>query len=302
MTESRAERDLRWGYIDWEELPKRSARAFFKAYVDAHPARLAGLEGEVAATGGDPAMLDLTPGSLVPLWVWAQQSHDPPELIRFPTQFGERFEVQPGVISWHGLVEAWEGPEDRAPPMWTGGYVLSLDLVRVASFVSAYLVEMLSRAHPGVEWEMHDDKGAHSHLRPCFGGWLMPEQAADVWLADAISGKRGADADDYLLAKFGEIDERLRVQPTMPEPVVLGPPVPDMRLDSLGGGEYLISFSDDFAHRRSARIDRFATALSKLDDVDSAHREDREVVMVTTSLNKRAVTTLAKQTLAPLID
>jgi hypothetical protein len=56
--------------LDHAALAHARAVELFEQEVARHEAALASLRARVAATGGDPGLLDASPESLVPLWRW----------------------------------------------------------------------------------------------------------------------------------------------------------------------------------------------------------------------------------------
>ena len=122
--------------LDYSALIPAQAQELHQREVARHNTVLASLADRVAANGGDPAALDGTPGSLVPLWRW--------------------------YVAWYQA-----GGVDRAsgalPPWYTRGMdpheVAYPDgLFVVADEVGHYLDEVALRDVPGARWRTVEER------------------------------------------------------------------------------------------------------------------------------------------------
>ena len=123
--------------LDHAALPLAQAAELHEREVARHADALASLRARLAATGGEPGLLDGTRGSLVPLWRW--------------------------FVGWFhdGHVR---GPAGPLPPWFTRGDApqeadLPDALFVVADELGHYLDEVALRTVPGAHWRLVGERG-----------------------------------------------------------------------------------------------------------------------------------------------
>lgn len=143
------------------------------------------------------------------------------------------------------------------------------------------------------------------------GIWVLPPDRRGTERADpgiAIPGDRGFVPQVQVVGSVGGVaglrgapernPDRLRelVLMNAPEDGDQGDgtePIGPAVSPATGDRRWLIGFSDVQGHDESDRIDRFVDQLSASTDVDRAHREDRDVVVVETALAPERLQALA---------
>lgn len=246
-------------------MTRRQAAAAFEQHVAERPAALEHLRSELAADDHDPdALLDGTPESLTPLWRWVREHIT-------ATEYRARVEGEEPPAWWPGwFTYLGRGPE------WPDRCVIILD-----GFVT-YVEEVILRGAPSAYRAMCTDpiKRYWAQHHPSLTSPQRPGFLSVVGNVNAHAGgawKRQSEPRDeqftvYARAVIQELTHgREPADPPTPRPLV------EVTLEA---GEFDAMLRDDLAHDHSRKVDRMVRELRTEPGVRSAHREDREVLLV----------------------
>lgn len=254
--------------LDYLSMTNRQAAAAFDEYVAERPGALGRLRGELAVEGMDPeALLDGTPASLTPLWRWLAARISAVEDRDAPTD-----PDAPHPSSW----PTWA--RYGAMRACTPDVVVTL----LDGFVS-YVEEVIARGAPTAVRAIctHPVKRFHIRNQP-----TLTSPTTDAWISVPTMVRATAGGlrkhrqpvietqfTDYALRAIAELElvDAREALPTEPEPV--------LEL-TLKDGELDVALRDDLAHEHSRLVDQMVEELGAQPGIASAHREDREVLLV----------------------
>ena len=188
------------------------------------------------------------------------------------------------VGSW--LIAEGRRPDaaDNAPgPWWAPFHPAWIDQMGAhaagcATLASSYFFACVERARPDATWKL-----ARRHNEPELAVPGRGEISYSVPLAVArrmIVGDGTEGGPEDLRSVY---DRWLGLDPDHEELTrLLSEPLPDFIVYAVSEAEFThaVAFADALAHRRSGAISRLAGELASHDGVESAVREDREVVLV----------------------
>lgn len=257
-------------------MPAVDAREVFDEFVRLHPRRVDDFLAAVGRRGGPLNELDLSVGSLEPLWEWFVRAHrhrwyssDPYRMPRHPLRLDE---VRPDdPIPW------WA-------PFHPGFYLeLGPRLATLIEGFSAYVFESMLRAHPGSRWAMGKGRSNASFQAPVLqleGRGEVDYGGPIVTVLHGLRGEHGTDRPDQLrigVERWVGMDLEWDVQMA-----ALSRPVAPFAVGPCQHPHFthVISFDDRIGHQQSARIDRLVGRLASENGIEAAVREDREVVLL----------------------
>ncbi|GAB3525936.1 hypothetical protein [Arthrobacter monumenti] len=256
----------------YRKMTKRQAATALAEYLAERPLALQRLRDELTADDRDPdTLLDGTPASLTRLWGWVAtrimtMEDDPP--IPFD-------------------------PDAPAPARWPSWARYSSDLrlgtpdevVTLLDGFISYLGDVVTTAAPEAAWQVgyHRIKAYHLQNHPVLtspadnndGHLYLPGMVAVTAnrlrrRMDPFSEGEFTDYASRLIAALrGEVE---KIPMAEEEPLV-----------EVGEeeGVFDVGLHDEIAHEHSRKVDRMVKDLAAQPGVDSAHREDREMVLVT---------------------
>lgn len=255
----------------YRKMTKRQAATALAEYLAERPVALQRLRDELAADDRDPdTLLDGTPGSLSPLWGWvatrimAMEDHpipfDPDALspVRWPSWARYSSDLRPstpdevvalldGFISYLGDVVTAAAPE----AIWQVGY----------HRIKAYYLQN----HP-VLASPADNNDGHLYLP----GYVTVTASRLRRRMDPFTEGEFTDYASRLIAALrGEVEKI---------PIAEEEPLVEVAEED---GVFDVGLHDEIAHEHSRKVDRMVKDLAAQPGVESAHREDREMVLVT---------------------
>lgn len=255
----------------FRKMTKRQAATALAEYLAERPLALQRLRDELAADDRDPdTLLDGSPESLTPLWRWIA--------TRIMT-------MEDNPIPF--------APDAPAPTRWPSWARYSSDLRRstpdevvtlLDGFIS-YLGDVVTAAAPEAGWQVgnHRIKAYVYYHHPVLaspatdndGQLYLPGMVAVT--ASRLRRRMDPLRDDEftafatgLIAKLRGEDEKV--------PVVVEEPLVEVGEED---GVFDIGLHEEIAHEHSRKVDRMVKDLTAQPGIDSAYREDREVVLVT---------------------
>lgn len=251
------------------EMTKRQAAKALEEYLGERPAALQRLRDELAGDGLDPeTVLGGPPESLTPLWRWVAGRIT-------------AVEDDPAPVS----------PDAPAPPGWPSWARYTADLRRstpdevvtlLDGFVSC-LADVITAGAPEAQWQVgyHRIKRYHLQNHPVL---KSPVTDSDIYPARLVAVvanrlRRGPDPlrEDEFTDYAAAVITRLRGE-SEPVPVAEEEPLVEVGLDD---GVFDVGLHEEIAHEHSRTVDRMVKDLAAQPGVDSAFREDREMLLVT---------------------
>jgi len=252
----------------YEKMKKREAAEALREFLDERPQALENLTRHLADHSVATVNLDGTVESLTPLWRWVksvltertaealeEDASNNPTWVRYdigiePTLSTESIAIIDGVISYLCRVVEQAAPQAQ----WGVGYN------RIKSYI----------------WQNHPVLTRDNEVIP------LPDLVPGLARGQA-SGRRPSE-DDKLARMAAAVIEALNG--TEEETVAEDEPlveVEDLGEDELRGRELEVSLREDIAHEYSREVDRLVKALAREEGISGAVREDREVLLVTTT-------------------
>lgn len=252
------------------KMTKRQAAKALEEYLAERPAALRRLREELAADGLDPdALLDGTPDSLTPLWVW----------------------VAARITVLEDEDVPWE-PEALPEPWWPSWARYSADIRRgtpvevvtlLDGFVS-YLGEVMAAGAPDATWQVchHRVKRYHLQNHPVLNS---PLSDSDIYPPNMVAVEANIMRhhakplrEDRFAAYAADVITELRGEN---EPVPVAEEEPLAEVGSDDDGVFDVGLHEEIAHEHSRKVDRMVKDLAAQPGIVSAHREDREMLLVT---------------------
>ncbi|MEX5259963.1 hypothetical protein [Kocuria sp. CPCC 205263] len=251
-------------------MTKRQAVKALEEYLVERADALTLLREELAADGIDPdTLLDGTPASLTPVWRWVASRIT-------------AMEDDPAPIS----------RDAPAPPWWPSWARYTADLRRstpaevvalLDGFVS-YLGDVTAAGAPQAQWQVcqHRVKRYWLQSHPVL---KSPVTDADIYLPSLVtvtanrlrSGLDPLREDEF--TKYGTaVITRLRGES---EPVPVAEEEPLVEVEEEEDGVFDIGLHEEIAHEHFRKVDRMVKDLTTQPGIVSAHREDREMLLVT---------------------
>jgi hypothetical protein len=248
-------------------MTRRQAEAAFAEHVTERPVALARLRSELAADGADArALLDCTPESLTPLWRWF---------------VGRVSSVEDAAVPFDA--------DAPGPPWWPawarhGSVRLSTPdiVVTLMDGLVTYVEDVILRGAPAASRALctHPIKRYYAQHQPGIGSPTKDVALAVAHVVSAHAGglrRLGVTPRDTVLTEYARAAiEALEKQPDAPHEAVAEP----LLEVTLEDGEFDVSVREDLAHEHSRKLDRMVRELRAQPGVRSAHREDREVLVV----------------------
>ncbi|MGQ1837460.1 hypothetical protein ACT4S2_03270 [Kocuria turfanensis] len=250
-------------------MTKRQAAAAFEEYLTERPPALEKLRAELAADGLDPdALLDGTPQSLTPLWRWGAS--------RITV-------VEDEDVPWD--------PEAPPEPWWPSWARYSSDIrhgtpVEVVTLLDgfiSYLGDVMAAGAPEATWQVchHRVKRYWLQNHPVLASPLSDSNIYPphmVALEANIMRRHGAPLrEDRFSGWANRVITELRGE-NEPVPVV-DEPLVEVRADG-DDGVFDIGLHEEIAHEHSRKVNQLVKELATQPGILSAHREDREVLLV----------------------
>jgi hypothetical protein len=252
------------------KMTKRQAAKAMEEYLAERPAALNRLREEMVADGLDPhALLDATPASLTPLWRWVA--------TRIMALEDEPVPFDP------------DAPAPHQWPSWAryGGTLrhgTPADVVTLLDGFISYLADVITVGTPDAQWQV----GYHRIKRY----WLQnhpvlksPLSDSDIYppavvTAEASRLRRLMEPlrEDRFTAYADAVITELRGES---EPVPVAEEEPLVEVESDEDGVFDVGLHEELAHEHSRKVDRMVKDLATQPGIVSAHREDREVLLVT---------------------
>ena len=256
----------------WGSQTAAEARAILELVERGHVERAQAFIDAVTRAGGPADELDGSIDSLVPGWSWliAQPLPATPMLDR---------EMRRHELPWWYPFTARHVAQQLGP-----------ELVWLATWAADYAALVVLRAVPAAGWTIGSSRGGHDFREPLLrtaGPELDVHDRVARMLVSAHEGKEHLAASglrDAAVRWHWLTPPATEVEPE-PEgpPFEVGFPAPRSLVGRLMGrfpGPIEITFTDAVAHRESRRVDRFVRALTGVQGVTGAVREDRELVLV----------------------
>ena len=252
----------------YRTMTKRQAAKALEEYLTERPAALQRLRDELAADGLDPeAVLEGTPESLI--WVW-----------RWVATRIMAMEDGPTPVS----------PDAPAPAWWPSWARYTADLRRstpdgvvdlLDGFIS-YLGEVITTGAPEAGWQVgyHRIKAYHLQNHPVLTSPLTDSQIFPPVVVNVVANRlrRGMDPlreNEFATYAVGVI-RRLRGQ----DQVAVAAPEPLVEVVE-EDGVFDVGLHEEIAHEHSRKVDRMVKDLATQPGIVTAHREDREMLLVT---------------------
>lgn len=252
----------------YRTMTKRQAAKALEEYLTERPAALHRLRDELAADGLDPeAVLEGTPESLARVWRWVA--------ARIMAM-----EDGPTPVS----------PDAPAPAWWPSWARYTADLRRstpdgvvvlLDAFIS-YLGEVITMGAPEAVWQVgyHRMKAYRLQNHPVLTSPLTDSQIFPPVVVNVVAYRlrRGMDPlreNEFATYAVGVI-RRLRGQ----DQVAVAAPEPLVEVGE-EGGVFDVGLYEEIAHEHSRKVDRMVKDLATQPGIVTAHREDREMLLVT---------------------
>ena len=260
------------GMTYFRKMTKRQAATALAEYLIERPVALQRLRDGLTAHDRDPdTILDGTAGSLTPLWLWIA--------TRITT-------MEDNPIPFD--------PDAPAPTWWPSWARYSSDLSRSTAdevvtlldgFIS-YLGDVVTTAAPEAVWQVgqHRIKAYVNYHHPVLaspatdydGQLYLPRMVAVTAsrLRRHMDPLRDGEFTCYVTGLIAHLRGEVEKVPVVEEP-----------LAEVGeeDGVFDIGLHEEIAHEHSQKIDRMVKDLAAQPGIESAYREDREVVLVTTA-------------------
>lgn len=250
------------------EMTKRQAAAALEEHLAERPGALDRLRAALVDHGERPEeLLDGTPESLTPLWRWSAE-----RIRAVAHEYAPSVREAVPPSSW----PSWARYSGRLHANTPDTVVTLLD------GLVAYAGDVVIARAPRAQWQVchHPVKRYHLQNHPVLSSELthvnvFPGGLIAVMANVLTSDRHDAFEDDALTGYArGVIDElqhgRLPAQ-AEPEPLV------EIELED---GVFDVGLRQDLAHEHSGRMDRLVKDLRAQPGVVAAHREDREVLLV----------------------
>jgi hypothetical protein len=252
------------------EMSKRQGAKALEEYLTERPAALARMREELAADGQDPgALLDGTPASLTPLWVWVAG--------RITAVADEDIPFDP-----HALPEHWWPSWARYGAEARRG--TPVEVVTLLDGFVSYLGDVMADGAPDAQWQVCHHRVKRYWLQnhpvlksPLSDSDIHPPRMVAV---EANRLRRGLDSlrpdrfTDYATAVITELRGEN-------EPVLVAEEEPLVEVGADGDdGIFDVGLHEEIANEHSRKVDRMVKDLKTQPGILSAHREDREVLLV----------------------
>mgnify|MGYP004479034663 CR=1 FL=1 len=250
------------------DMTKRQAATALEEYLAERSSALERLRAEFAAGGQDPdALLDGTPDSLTPLWMWvagritALEDEDVP--------FDPTALPEPWWPSW-----ARNSSEIR--------HVNPVEVVTLLDGFISYLGDVMAAGAPAAAWQVchHRVKRYHLQNHPVLTSPLSDSNIypPDLVTVEATRLRRRLDTlrEDRFAGWAARVIAELRGE-NEPVPVVEEPLV-EVEHEN---GVFDVGLHEVVAREHPRKVDRMVKDLATQPGITSAFREDREVVLVT---------------------
>ncbi|GGG65839.1 hypothetical protein GCM10011374_32210 [Kocuria dechangensis] len=250
---------------DYRTMSKRQAAAALEEFLTERPAALQRLRTELAADGLDPnAMLDGTPASLTPLWRWAGTRILEAEAQRSPAAPAAPAAPAPEWPSW---ARCSPGLDPATP-------------VRIVSLLDglvSYLGQVITTAAPQAVWKV----GYHLQNHPVLTSPLTEMEYFPPGLVGVVANRLRHGVDPHNDARLHSYAQAVITMLRSEHEDALAAPEPLVEVDSDDDdGVFDVGLREDIAHEHSRAVDRMVAELAAQSGVDSAVREDREVLLV----------------------
>ena len=253
----------------WLDLTKREARDVFDHHVATHATRVKRAVEYLQCVGVPSTELDFSRHSLDIIWPAVVAAA--PAIPSEPHEYGSESELAQWARFRLGFAERI-GPE----------------LSETVTLVAAYFSECVLRAHDGNGWGIANDKGGadfrQTQLVFHTGPTMSAENLVSKVLIDAIEGE-GANAErnrapDGLRRHF---DVRMHIEPDHPLDGQDGTSSRAFEVAVLAPNEYHVTVNAEVDNVLDQRIDLLIERLRGIGAIAQAHREDRDVILVTTT-------------------
>lgn len=256
------------------ELSPAEARAVLDRYVAGQPERLAAFRAEVERRGGPADRLDLSIGSLGPLWRWFLEEHRPRRWFggphRMPSTPASDEQLRRSDPPW------WY---DHHPEL---GQILGPYLARLVTGLADYFFACAIHARPGSRWALGTGRTYAYFQHPVLGLEGRGERDYANPLFAALQGLRGQANDDpdalqRLLERWLGMDPAYEAEMER-----LARPLAVYAVSAVERGRFTheVAFDDVVAHRQERRIAGLVAGLEDEPAVEEAVHEDREVILV----------------------
>lgn len=250
------------------DMTPRQAAVAFDEHLAERPAALEHLRAELAAAGMDAdALLDGTPESLTPLWRWVAERILAIEDLDIPFVDGA-----PAPKEWPGWAR-YGGVKLVTPDV----------VVALLDGLVTYVEDVVLRGAPRARRAIvtHPVKRYHAQHYPGFAGATGALTLPACRMVSATAGGlrrlqqplKDSTFTDYARNAIATLETEPEPRDDLPEPERLL----EVMLDD---GEFDVSLSEELAHEHSRAVDRMVKELRAQRGVRSAHREDREVLLV----------------------
>lgn len=252
------------------EMTKRQAAKALEEYLAERPAALARLREQIAADDLDPgALLDGTPASLTPLWVWVA--------ARITAVADEDIPFDP-----HALPEPWWPSWARYSADIRRG--TPVEVVTLLDGIVAYLADVITTGAPQAEWQVgyHRIKRYHLQNHPVLKSSVTDSDIYPAGLVAVIANRLRHGMDPLREDEFTDyataVITKLRGE-NEPVPMAEEDPLVEVGCDG-DDGVFDVGLHEKIAHEHSRKVNRMVKDLVTQPGILSAHREDREVVLV----------------------
>ena len=253
----------------FRKMTKRQAATALTEYLAERPVALQRLRDELASDNQDPdTLLDGTPESLTQLWPWLGT------LIMAMEDNAIPFNPDAPAPSWW---PSWARYSSDLPRRTPDEVVTLLD-----GFIS-YLGDVITTAAPEAVWQVgqHRIKAYVNYHHPVLatpatdndGQLYLPGMVAVAAnrLRRRVDTLREDKFTSYATGLIAELRGEVEKFPMVEEPLV-----------EVGeeDGVFDVGLHEEIAHEHSRKVDRMVKDLAAQPGIDSAYREDREVVLV----------------------
>jgi hypothetical protein len=251
-------------------MTKRQAATALAEYLAERPVALQRLRDDLVADGRDPdSLLDGTRESLTPLWRWVatriMTTEDNP--IPFDPD-------APAPARWPSWARYSSALRQSTPD----------EVVTLLDGFISYLGDVVTAAAPEAVWQVgrHRIKAYVYYHHPVLAGpatdddgqLYLPGMVAvpATRLRQRMDPLREDRFTAYATGVIAELRGEVEQVPVVEEPLV------EVGEDD---GVFDVGLHEEIAHEHSRKVDRMVKDLAAQPGIDSAYREDREVLLVT---------------------